>query len=229
MSSLDLLLFDLDGTLYQSTSILPRAYREGIEHFLKKRSVDCEMPEKQEILDQVGNPPEEICRNLFPDLNTEQQQQLSDEILHRLTELIRDGGGQLIDGVPETLAVLNGVCPLALVTNARIDYMEAVLDTYELAPFFQRMKCIEMVESELKEQLVRDMLNEFDVPPDRVILVGDRESDRIAAKSAGTAFVGCRFGYSTGEEFADHPTIEKFSELQNHPLIANSLMQMNCD
>jgi len=219
MSSLELILFDLDGTLYKSTEILPRSYREGIEKFLTTQNIDCEVPSRQQILNEIGNPAHEIYENLFPELDSSQREQLSQQIVDELTKLIRQDNGSLIADVPEVLGQLQNHYPLGLVTNARIDYLEAVVETYQLGQYFSRMKCIEMVESNKKARLVRDMLEEFGVSARQTVLIGDRKSDYEAANETGTGFIGCEFGYSTGEEFLDAETIHQFRELLNHPRI----------
>lgn len=219
MNTLELILFDLDGTLYKSTEILPRSYRQGIERFLETQNIDCEVPSEEQILNQIGNPADEIYENLFPQLTSTQCKQLSREIVDELTELIRKGNGSLITGVPEVLGQLQKHYPLGLVTNARIDYMDAVVETYQLDQYFFRMKCIEMVESNKKARLVQDMLENAGVSAEETVLVGDRKSDYDAAQEMGTGFIGCEFGYSSRGEFPQAETIHEFRELLNHPRI----------
>lgn len=221
----ELVLFDLDGTLYRSTSILPEAYREGIGQFVEESNKELEVPDEDAILAEVGNPAQEIYRNLFPSLSPEEQETLGLKVLHGLADLIRDGGGQLIEGVPEVLEQLKKRFRMGLVTNARVAYMEAVVETYNLEQYFERLRCIEMVDSNEKATLVRGMLDYFDTDPTRTVVIGDRKSDYDAAMETGTRFIGCRFGYSPEKEFPDDNVIDTFAELLDHPFLNRTVSE----
>lgn len=219
MDDTSLVLFDLDGTLYRSTSILPTAYQDGIKRFNDEYGRSIAVPDEEAILAEVGNPAEQIYRNLFPELESEHQSTLSQLVLDRLAELIRDGGGELIEGVPEVLGDLSGRYDMGLVTNARVKYMDAVVETHNLEQYFDNLKCIGMVESDQKVTLVNDMLEYFGRPAEGTVMIGDRRSDYDAATGAGTRFIGCQFGYSPEKEFPDDHVIDEFPELLNHPFL----------
>lgn len=219
-SPINLLLFDLDGTLYLSTSILPKAYREGVRRYNQEHGTDVNVPEESNILEQVGNPADEIYRTLFPSLADADCQKLSVHILDRLVELIREDGGQLVEDVPELLSLFRSHFDLGLVTNARVKYMDAVLETYDLARFFDRLRCIGMVDSEEKAVLVQGMLDYFDVDPSETVMIGDRKSDYVASTETGTHFIGCDFGYASGGEFpSGTDVVDTLGELTQHPLL----------
>lgn len=220
---LELVLFDLDGTLYRTTELLPVAYRRGIERFQTESEEDVTVPEQEAITEQVGNPVDEIYANLFPDLSEEGAHDLSVAILDELTDMIRDEQGHLIDGVPEVLDRLHGTVPLGIVTNARRPYLEAVAETYDLDEWFDRMMCLTDVNGQRKAIMVESQLDYFDTSDDRSLLVGDRSSDEEAASETRLDFVGCNFGYGEADEFSTDQVVQEFRELLDQPRLRKLL------
>ncbi|MFB6355740.1 MAG: HAD family hydrolase [bacterium] len=212
-----LYLFDLDGTLYRSTSILYEAYRTGIRQYRNETGHNLEIPDKQAVMDEVGNPVDEIYRNLFGEVERGRMDVLSTRIQDALLEYIQQGGGELLEGVPETLRSLSEQNSLGLVTNARREYMDVVADYYDLATFFERMRCIEDIESDQKAELVRGMLEYFDVPPEETLLVGDRESDYVAAQENNVHFVLRESEYGEDEFVSDVQCVSDLRELLPAP------------
>ncbi len=212
-SSLNLLLFDLDGTLFRSTDLLPVAYREGIQAFNRDRSASVAMPSRRAVLDQIGNPVDEIYRNLFPSLDPNEVNQLAERVEGILISMIRRGEGDLIDGTEEVLERLQGRVPLGIVTNARRTYLDAVSTAYRFERWFDRMLCLSDAEEERKALLIQSQLDEFGVKAEQTLLVGDRSSDREAARQTGVHFIGCTFGYGGADEFDGFPTIDSLPDL----------------
>ncbi len=209
----EVIFFDLDGTLFLSTPILHKAYRQGVEEYNRMEKLDLPVPGEPEVLDQVGNPVSEIYSNLFPGVPFGKLQGLGRVILERLVGEISKKRGRLINGVRELLEDLHQNYPLAIITNAQRVYMEAVLNTYGLEKYFEKMLCIEDVESEKKASLIKNALNYFNIDPPQALMVGDRSSDLEAARTCKTEFVGCSFGHGKEEEFDGELTINHLNQL----------------
>ncbi len=212
---MNLILFDLDGTLYSSRDILPDAYRTGIEVFNQKQNQSVEVPGDDAIFNQVGKPPDDIYENLFPELSVEDRPVLQQEIFTDLLRRIQDGEGTLYEGTRDVLAELSKSRSIGLVTNAQTKYMKNVLSTHDLKDFFGLTLCNDDAPNGRKEEIVAQQLEHFEVPKSRTVLVGDRISDRRAAETHDIEFIGCRFGYGSPDVFKNVPSLNALPELLN--------------
>lgn len=219
-----LILFDLDGTLYRSTEILLRSYRKGIERFREQTENTAPQPSREEILSQIGRTEHEIRQELFPELTGSSYRTLREFIVEQLLAQIRRGEGELVDGVHEVLGELRGGLDLGLMTNADRAYLETVVESHDLGEYFGRMRCIEDVSGDDKSLIVKGMLDHFQVRPQATLVVGDRASDREAAQSAGTQFLGCNYGYGDAEEFSDDLRITQLSQVLQFPPVRRAIM-----
>lgn len=210
---MELLLFDLDGTLYSSRGILPSAYRQGIEEFNRNFEADVEVPSDAEIFNQVGKPAPQIYENLFPALDANEASELQQRIFGALLERIKNREGELYDGVRSGLAQLAKRHPLALVTNAQTAYMEAVLETHDLRQFFGKTLCHDNAPNGRKAELVEMTLGDFEVSGSEGCMIGDRTSDYEAARAHQVPFIHCAYGYGSSDSFPESPRIESFGEL----------------
>lgn len=211
---MNLILFDLDGTLYSSREILPTAYQQGIKVFNESQDRhEVDVPTEEQIFNQVGKPVDEIYANLFPGVDEDLRSDLQRSIFSTLLEKIQNRQGRLYEGVKDVLNRLNSKRKLCMITNAQQAYMEAVVDAHSLEPFFMAQLCNDDAPNGKKSQNVDALLNQFGASPSDTLLVGDRASDRKAAEKHDVQFVGCEYGYGRKELFSDTNSIERFTEL----------------
>lgn len=216
---MDLILFDLDGTLYSSRNILPKAYEDGITEFNQTTdSSTVQVPSDKEIFDQVGKPVEEIYGTLFPELDFSAVERLRRAIVSNLLRLIREKEGRLYEGIPEVLDQLRTNRLMGLVTNAETPYMKAVLESHNLDRYFEICLCYDDAPNGKKSELVRMVLNKFDTIPQRTLLFGDRSSDLNAARTNETQFVGCEYGYGKPDGFN---SVRSIGHPQEIPLVVS--------
>ena len=104
--------------------------------------------------------------------------------------------GAVFAGVPETLAELRRLGhPLVVVSNCRRAYLEAILGTFELMPFFEAAACNEDDPALGKNGFLKKLLAER-----RGAMVGDRSSDGVAARFAGVRWIGCQYGHAANAD-----------------------------
>ena len=198
------ILFDIDGTLFSSESIIGLVYQTAFEKFFER------FPEKRElavtpslpaILDQIGRPVVEIFRNLVPDLSEEDRSTISGLVLKDLLERIARGEGEHYAGVAETLRELHqrGYSFFAA-SNGRREYVEAILDYNGTRDWFAEVPAIEGPVIKNKNDLVRSVVERHALGPETAVLIGDRTSDRDAARAGDLPFIACRFGHATSAD-----------------------------
>jgi len=206
--------FDIDGTLYDCGPIILEAFQEGARRFAADAGTPLRVPTREDILRVVGLPTDEMFYRLYPALSTAENDRLNFISTECLSAMVRKRGGILFDGVRETLEELDGRDVRMLVaSNGKPRYIEAILETYDLVRFFSGP--LVMVNGDIKNKtdIVRYYLDNV-TGGDMLIMVGDRASDRAAARENGVPFIGCAFGHAGDEEIAGERWIaRRFSDI----------------
>jgi phosphoglycolate phosphatase len=209
--------FDLDGVLYSSAPFLGDAYREAIANVKARQPGSFpRVPQTREILDHVGWPVSVILARLFPTIDPTVATLLSLELQEVICRCVVRGEGVLFDGVAPTLAQLrNQGWLLALASNGRRRYIEAVLSTYGLTDSFVELVSLDSQSRiKVKAEILRAYLRRERLTASRLVMVGDRTSDVEAAQAVGCAFVGCDYGHGHRDEIAGvGPIIAAFGQV----------------
>src|SRR6185369_13551813 len=107
--------------------------------------------------------------------------------------------GILYPDVPETLQALHADgLQLGLASNGRTAYVETVLTTYGLGDLFIPRVTADMVGD--KTSVLRFYRYRLGLPPNAVVMIGDRASDVEAARAVGCPFIGCDYGHGYRHE-----------------------------
>jgi phosphoglycolate phosphatase len=190
------LAFDMDGTIYDSAAIVVEAFRDGImEAAAKIGRADMPVPTRHQILSLVGLPAFEIYRRFFPQLEQGHLLAVSEACNASFVRLISAGGGGLMEGAGEVLRDFwRRGYRLLMASNGRREYIEAILKTHGIADYFDRP--MHFVDEDIpdKSDILALYIRSFS-PGELFIMVGDRESDRMAALNNGVPFIGCAFGH----------------------------------
>jgi len=194
------LAFDIDGTIYDAGDIIEESFRRGIESISEKwKGKRLHVPTREEITVTLGYPLNEISMMLFPYLEEQERNELSLLWTVNLVEMIKEKKGSLIDGVEETIKELNSMNYNMLVaSNGARDYVEAILETYDLKRFFSEPFIY-------SEGVVKNKTDIIDLylkmnPGRELIMIGDRYTDLAAARENGIPFIGCAFGHAGADE-----------------------------
>ncbi|MDR3175160.1 MAG: HAD-IA family hydrolase [Desulfovibrio sp.] len=99
----------------------------------------------------------------------------------------------LVPGIREVLDRLSGRLPLYVASGTPEDELRFILEKRRLAGYFVRI-CGSPPD---KEEILRTIVEERGINPERCLMVGDAETDRAAAARVGTLF------YGRGEYFRD--------------------------
>ena len=195
------ILFDVDGTLFSSEDIIAGAYQDAFGVFADRfpeRAALAPVPDLPAILDEIGKPVVEIFRNLAPKIEEDERVMISKMVLETLLERIGRGEGEHYAGVTETLGELHrrGYAFFAA-SNGRRAYVEAILKKNGTRDLFTEVPAIDGVEIKNKNDLVKSVIVRHGLSGETAVLIGDRTSDRDAARAGGLPFIACRFGHAT--------------------------------
>ena len=212
-----LVAFDLDGVLYTSEAFLGAAYREAIAKVNARRPGSFpRVPSAREIVDHVGWPVLVILERLFPRIERTAVDLLAAESLGVICAHVERGEGQLFPGVVATLERLRGSgFLLAVASNGRRPYVEAVLRAHQLTPYFVDLITIDQAPAVTeKADVLRSYLARHSLVVEQLVMVGDRASDVTAAAAIDCRFIGCDYGHGHRSEIEDAgPLVSSFDQL----------------
>lgn len=192
------IIFDMDGTLFRTETILEKALDETFHFLCKNEGWEGDAPIEQ-YREIMGVPLPVVWETLLPNYSMSVRAITDDYFLNRLIENIRSGNGELYPGVValfEKLISMN--CTLYIASNGLIPYLEAIVSHYGLHDWITATYSIEQIETLNKSDLVAHILTTHNIQDGFV--VGDRLSDIAAAKANGLVSIGCRFDFSQEEE-----------------------------
>ena len=200
-----LVIFDLDGTLFNSeTSVLP-AVQEALE------MVGLERAQDEFILSLMGENTHDFCTKLLSSF---------DDGLERYDEFIKalwtteakhiKINGELYAGVRSTLEKLySSGYKLAICSNATSEYIKYVLETQGIKKYFLLIQSADDMEDKIDG--VRKLLAYGKCS--KAVMVGDRHHDLEAAKANEIMFIGATYGYGGHELKEEMYTVDAIDEI----------------
>jgi phosphoglycolate phosphatase len=188
LPKVDGILFDLDGTLWDTTE----ACAAGWNEVARRHSVPFRPIAPSDVRAVVGKPHEACIREVFAGVSEEHLRALIDETPEEDNRMVARLGGVLFPNVKAVLAQLQAHCPLFIVSNCQAGYIETFLRYTGCAGMFQDFECWGRTRRSKAENL-RAIIdrNGLKVP----IFVGDTEGDAAAARACVVPFVHVTYGF----------------------------------
>ncbi len=211
-----ILIFDLDGTLFDCSGIVGDAFIDGIKKFNQTNNLNLYSPTTSQIMDLVGLPTEEIFRRLFPDISNGAINGLIKNCQMELIDYVLKGKGYYYENIFEMIYYLksNGYI-LKIASNGQIDYIEAVLKFKNIYGCFDKPIITIDGNNPTKSDIVRKYIVKAEKTSDdnNYIMIGDRLSDKNAASDNSIPFIGCLYGHNSDEISDSEFLINSISEL----------------
>ncbi len=199
------IIFDLDGTLWDSTNVLVKAWNVVLSEF-PQTQVKVSLDNLKPLL---GRPLEAIIEALVYDVNDEEvRKQIADTCARVEHKILSKEGGVLYPMIEETLAILSKKYNLYIVSNCQAGYIESFFAAHGLEGYFEDYECPGR-SGLLKADNIRLIIERNNI--DKAIYVGDTILDYEAAKKAGIPFIHATYGFGRIDENVDK--IGSFSEL----------------
>ncbi len=192
------MIFDMDGTLFQTDKILEISLENTFEELRRKGLWEKETP-IENYRQIMGVPLSVVWETLLP-AQSEKIRAMADAFFqNQLIENIQNGSGELYQHVEELFAYLKSKnIPIFIASNGLPAYLESIVTYFHLDQWVKEVFSIQHIQSKDKADLVRSIIEKYNIQ--RGAVVGDRLSDIKAAKSNGFHAIGCRFDFAQDEE-----------------------------
>jgi len=183
----DLIAFDWDGTLFDSTAIIARCIQAAV------RDVGGKEPTYEAASYVIGMGLMQALAHAAPDVPQALYPQLGDRYRHHYFAIQHEIS--LFEGVLPLLAELKERGHLLVVATGKSRRgLDEALNTSALAGLFDASRTADQTAGKPDPLMLRELMAEFDVPPGRTLMIGDTTHDLQMALNAGCPSVGVSYG-----------------------------------
>ena len=204
----DLIAFDWDGTLYDSTAVIVRCIQAAVV------DVGGRMPSERDAAWVIGLGLAEALAKAAPDVPPEKYPELGARYRHHY--LRHQDDLVLFDGVLPMIDALRARGhKLAVATGKSRRGLDLALDTVALRERFDSSRTADETFGKPHPRMLLELMEELDVLPERTLMIGDTIHDLQLATNAGCASVGVSYGAHEPASFADHGPLHVAHSVQD--------------
>lgn len=193
----DLIAFDWDGTLFDSTAIIVRCIQAAV------RDVGGRVPTDEEAAYVIGMGLMQALAHVAPDVPPERHALLGERYRHHYFAHQHD------------ISLFQGVLPLlhdlktrhhwlVVATGKSRRGLDEALRHVELHGLFDGSRTADETASKPHPLMLHQLMREFGVEPERTLMIGDTTHDLQMARNAGCASVGVSYGAHDPLGFAEY-------------------------
>lgn len=183
----DLVVFDWDGTLSDSTAAIVRAIQDAAA------DLDLPVPDDATASHVIGLGLNEALARAVPSLTPERIPEYSAR--YRVHYLAREAELVLFPGARELIAELQAAGTLlAIATGKSQKGLQRALASADLAGAFVATRCADQTHPKPHPAMLLEITDELMVAPERTLMVGDTTHDLQMAEAASTAAIGLTQG-----------------------------------
>jgi phosphoglycolate phosphatase len=190
----DLIAFDWDGTLFDSTAIITRCIQEAV------RDVGGTVPDDQAASYVIGMALIPALAHAAPDVPQEKYPELGERYRHHYVRHKDDIS--LFDGVLPLLGALRERQHwLAVATGKSRMGLNEALRTVELQGLFDASRTADETAGKPDPRMLHELMGEMGVSPERTLMIGDTTHDLEMARRAGCDSIGVSYGAHHHDNF----------------------------
>jgi len=212
----DLIAFDWDGTLFDSTALIVGCIQAAV------RDVGGQEPSRERAAWVIGMGLAQALAHAAPDVSQEHHPQLVDRYRHHW--FARQHEVTLFDGVLPLLEELRSRGHrLAVATGKSRRGLDVALQTVALQGVFDSSRTADETAGKPHPKMLLELMDEFGVPPERTLMIGDTTHDLHMARNAGCAAVAVTYGAHPHEDlralepaFVAHTVADLHGWLRKH-------------
>ena len=185
--SYELIIFDWDGTLMDSTSVIAASLQCACE------DIGIAIPSERDAKFVIGLGLEDSFNHVAPTLDEQGRNRLTERYRHHF--LARESQMPLYAGVREMLADLHGRGRrLAVATGKARRGLERALDQTGLRSWFEATRCADEGFAKPHPDMLLMLMDMTGVDPSATVMVGDTTHDLDLAANAGVDAIAVSYG-----------------------------------
>ena len=190
----DLIAFDWDGTLFDSTALITRCIQAAVA------DVGGTVPSHRDASYVIGMGLMQALAHAAPDVPPEKYPLLGERYRHHYMRHQNDLS--LFEGVLPLLAELRERQHLlAVATGKSRAGLNEALRSVELVGVFDASRTADETAGKPHPMMLHELMAEFGVDPARTLMIGDTTHDLQMALNAGCASVGVSYGAHEPDAF----------------------------
>ena len=183
----DLIAFDWDGTLFDSTQIIVRSIQLAVA------DVGGTVPSNEAASYVIGLGLMEALAHAAPDVPQARYPELGKRYRHHYA--VHQNDITLFEGVvPLLLDLKERGHLLAVATGKSRRGLDEALQAVELKGCFDSSRTADETAGKPHPRMLHELMSEFGVKPERTLMIGDTTHDLQMALNAGCASVGVSYG-----------------------------------
>ncbi len=193
----DLVVFDWDGTLFDSTALIARSIQEAC------RDVGAPVPSLADASYVIGLGLADALRHVAPSLEPSAYGPLAQRYRHHY--VARQDDLALFDGTLDMLAALaERQHLLAVATGKARRGLDHALAHAELAHVFHATRTADETASKPDPLMLHELMTQTGTAPERTLMIGDTVHDLEMARRAGVSRVAVSYGAHEPETFSGY-------------------------
>ena len=190
----DLIAFDWDGTLFDSTAIITRCIQLAVA------DVGGQVPTREQASYVIGMALIPALAHAAPDVPREKHALLGERYRHHYFAHQHDIS--LFEGVLPMLAELKARHHwLTVATGKSRVGLDEALHAVELRQVFDGSRTADETAGKPSPLMLHELMREFGVDPERTLMIGDTTHDLQMAVNAGCASIGVSYGAHEPDAF----------------------------
>ena len=197
------IIFDLDGTLWDSSENVVRSWNEVLDRRAGKTITVSEMQ------GYMGKTLKKIGELMLPDISDDLRSDIMRECCENEQNYLSRHGGKLFPELENVLKQLSERYKLFIVSNCQSGYIEVFLEYSGLGKYFTDHECPGGSGLE-KAGNIRLVSQRNGL--EKAVYIGDTQGDCDATEEAGIPFVHAAYGFGTIDH--DVPKIFSLTEIE---------------
>ena len=201
------LIFDIDGTLWDSRQLVAEGYnlqleKEGLQHLFVTA---------EDLRPLFGKVMTEIADNILASIDPSERYELMERCMKTENDYLFANECRIgYPNVKETLAQLAKKYRLFIVSNSQCGYPELCIEKLGLTDYIEGHMCFGDTGTS-KGKTIRTLIDKHNIGS--CIYIGDTQGDLEACREAGIPFIFCAYGLGNAESW--DAKIESIEELLN--------------
>lgn len=182
-----MIVFDWDGTVMDSAAAIVESIQSAAA------DLGLPPPPEERARHVIGLGLGDALRHAVPELESDRYEEMVDRYRHHY--LSRDHELRLFEGISDLLVDLSGSgLLLAVATGKSRLGLKRALDVSGLNALFHATRCADECFSKPHPQMLLELMAEFALSPDDLLMVGDTSHDLNMALNANVDAVGVAYG-----------------------------------